>query len=116
MRNRRVIASMLGGLLLGMTGCGVQGKWSLSSVEPSAARRDFKYEVLTLEKDGSFYAEAREGGTKTSSGTYRYEHGVLSLREHDGDEHAYDASVGCCKMKLKQSWQDRQLVAEFEKK
>lgn len=101
--------------LLVSAGCSVQGKWSLSSVEPSAARRDFQYEVLSLEKDGSFYAEAREGGTRTTSGTYRYENGVLSLREHDGEEHAYDADVSADRMNLKQPWQDRQLVAKFER-
>ena len=108
--------SLLGFVLLSVAGCAVQGKWSLSSVEPSAARRDFQYEVLTLENDGSFYAEAREGATKTTSGTYRYENGVLSLREHNGQERAYDAQVTSDQMKLKQPWQDRQLVACFERK
>jgi hypothetical protein len=117
-RMKRVLS---GGALAGLVwlaGCAVDGKWSLTSVEPSAARRDFQYEVLTLEKDGSFYAEAREGTgeTRTTSGTYRYEKGVLALREHDGEEHAYDASVSSDQMKLKRPWQDRQLVARFERK
>lgn len=102
--------------MLVATGCGVQGKWSLASVEPSAARRDFQYEVLTLEGDGSFYAEARDGNTRTTSGTYRYEKGVLSLREHDGEEHAYDAEVNGNTLKLKQTWEDRKLVASFDRK
>jgi hypothetical protein len=102
--------------LLGATGCAVQGKWSLASVEPSAARRDFQYEVLTLENDGSFYAEAREGRTKTTSGTYRFERGVLSLREHDGEEHAYDAQVSADELKLATTWEDRKLVARFDRK
>jgi hypothetical protein len=97
------------------TGCAIEGKWSLAAVEPSAARRDFQYETLTLEDDGSFYAEARERETQTTSGTYRYENGVLALREHDGEEHAYDAELTADKLKLKQPWQDRQLVAKFDR-
>lgn len=103
-------------MLAALTGCSVHGKWSLADVEPSAARRDFQYEVLTLQPDGSFYAEAREGATRTASGTYRYEDGVLSLREHDGEEHAYEAEVGSDRMKLSQTWQDRRLVARFDRK
>jgi hypothetical protein len=109
-------AVLLSILLLGMTGCSIHGKWSLASVEPSAARRDFQYEVLSLEKDGSFYAEAREPVTRTTSGTYRHDDGVLSLREHDGEEHAYQTEVAGECLKLKQPWQDRQLVATFERK
>lgn len=103
-------------LLPALAGCSIHGKWSLASVEPSAARRDFQYEVLTLEKDGSFYAEAREPATKTTSGTYRYDDGVLWLREHDGEEHSYEAEVAGECLKLKQPWKDRQLVARFERK
>jgi hypothetical protein len=113
---RQLLRLSIIGSLLALAGCSVQGKWSLASVEPSAARRDFQYEVLNLEKDGSFYAEAREGATRTTSGTYRYENGVLALREHDGEEHTYNADVSADQMKLKQPWQDRQLVAHFERK
>jgi len=28
-----------------VSGCAVTGKWDLAAVEPTAARRDFKYEV-----------------------------------------------------------------------
>jgi hypothetical protein len=103
-------------VLISTTGCSVQGKWQLETVEPSAARRDFQYEVLTLEKDGSFYAEAREiaKDTRTTSGTYRYEDGVLALREHDGEERTYRAECPSAKrLKLKDTWKDRELVATF---
>lgn len=116
MCSRFVKLACLSAVLVVLTGCSVQGNWSLASVEPSAARRDFEYETLTLQKDGSFYAEGRERGTRTTSGTYRYEKGVLALREHDGEEHAYEADVAPDKMKLKQTWQDRQLVAHFDRK
>ena len=102
-------------LLSAATGC-VCGKWSLSSVEPSAARRDFRYDVLTLEQDGSFYAETRQPEPKTTSGTYRMEQGTLSLSEHDGRQYTYNAEVSGNMLKLKQPWKDRELVASFERK
>ena len=40
-------------------------------------------ESLTLERDGSFYAEAKLPETKTTSGIYRYDAGVLNLKEHE---------------------------------
>lgn len=114
---RLVFMQLAACILLTAAGCSVVGKWELATVDPSAARRDFKYEVLTLEKDGSFYAEGREGATKTTSGTYRYEGGVLALREHDGEEHTYRAECPSAeRMKLKDTWKDRELVAVFERK
>lgn len=102
--------------LMAALGCGVEGKWSLSSVDPSVARKDFPYEVLTLQKDGSFYAESREGGARTASGTYRYEHNVLSFHEKSGALKTYDAKKdGNDKLKLEQPWQDRKLVATFQR-
>jgi hypothetical protein len=107
----------LGGATM-LSGCAVTGKWDLAAVEPTAARRDFKYEVLTLQKDGTFYAEAREPVTMTTSGTYRFEKGVLSLAEHNGARHTYDAQLldGGQRLALKEPWQDRVLVASFERK
>jgi hypothetical protein len=68
------------------------GKWSLASVEPTAAQRDVEFHSLTLQKDGTFYAEAREGaGIESVSGTYYMDNGVLVLTEHDGEVHGYDA-------------------------
>lgn len=114
---RLVLMQLAACVVLAATGCSVVGKWELTAVEPTAARRDFQYEVLTLEKDGSFYAEGREGATKTTSGTYRYEGGVLALREHDGEEHTYRAECASAEqMKLKDTWKDRELVAVFARK
>src|SRR5262245_27454379 len=122
MRRQILMMPVLVCALFVAAGCSVVGKWELASVDPSAARRDFQYETLTLEKDGSFYAESREGaaippGTKTTSGTYRYQDGVLALREHDGEEHTYRAQCPSGdRMKLKDTWKDRELVAVFERK
>lgn len=110
---------MLPAVLLSLTaGCSMVGKWSLTNVEPSAARRDFQYEVLTLEKDGSFYAEAKEPTTRTTSGTYSHKDKMLTLAEHNGDKHTYEAELleSGNKLRLKEIWKDRQLVADFDRK
>jgi hypothetical protein len=100
-----------------LTGCAVTGKWALESVNPTAAQRDFKYEVLTLQKDGTFYAEAREPATESTSGTYRFENGVLSLKEHNGAQHTYEAVLKSNdRLQLKEPWKDRILVADFNRK
>ena len=81
---RRIyLAPMLFGLTL-TTGCSVAGKWSLTTVEPEAARRDFQYASLTLQKDGSFYAESQKEGVRTMSGTYVYKDSTLTLKPHAG--------------------------------
>jgi hypothetical protein len=40
---------------------------------------------------------------------------VLWLREHDGEEHSYEADVSSECLMLKQPWKDRQLVATFDR-
>lgn len=99
-------------------GCGVQGKWSLAGVEPTAATRDFQYHSLTLQKDGTFYAEAGAGPIHTTSGTYSYEEGTLDLVEHNGVRHTYDAKIedGGNKLSLAQFWEGQRLVALMERK
>ncbi len=96
-----------------LTGCGVQGKWSLSQVDPTAARRDFPFEVITLQRDGTFYAEAKNPPGSVS-GTYRYENNTLSLTEHDGTTYTFDATMLTAnRLRLQEPWQDRELKAEF---
>lgn len=112
------IALLVTTALLASTGCSVAGKWSLASVDPSAARRDFPFEVLTLEEDGSFYAEAREAGkTRSTSGTYRYENEVLTLKEHDGEVNTFRAEMpNNNELHLERSWQDRVVIGRMERK
>jgi hypothetical protein len=102
--------------LLVMTGCGINGKWSLSTVSPTAARRDFEFQSLTLQRDGTFYAEALEPGGEigTRSGTYTYKDGTLQLVAHDGESYTYDAKLrGANDLELKRGWDGRTLEAEL---
>ena len=99
-----------------LAGCGVQGKWTLADVEPTAATRDVQYHNLTLQKDGSFYAEAKEASIDSTSGTYTYEDGVLCLKEQDGERHTYDAKlVSATDMRLESFWQGQKLKLKYKR-
>ncbi|HPF37450.1 MAG TPA: lipocalin family protein [Phycisphaerae bacterium] len=107
----------LTGLALMMTGCSLEGKWSLSDVEPTAARRDFEFESLTLQEDGTFYAEARGAtGIETSSGTYIYDDDTLTLTAHSGEQHAYNARfVTATRLELQGFWNGQKVYAKFNR-
>ena len=101
-------------------GCAsMEGKWSLANVDPTAARRDFAFDSITLQNDGTFYAEANEhGDTDSVSGVWKLKDGVLSLREQDGERHTYDAELeaGGKRLKLVRHWDGRRMTAVLQKK
>lgn len=124
--------------LLWLTGCSITGKWSLASIEPEAARRDFEFASLTLQKDGSFYAEshttvvaqaqvqteaggsfhaeAKEPGIRTTSGTYVFRDGTLTLTTHAGVQVPFDAAVeDANRLRLEKFWQGRKVKARFNR-
>lgn len=118
--NRRAQKLTMAALMLGgcfAVGCSMPGKWSLAKVEPTAATRDAEFHSLTLQKDGTFYAEANEpGGIKTTSGTYTYEHGVLDLIAHDGERHTYDATFRSNDdLRLARMWQGRRVELKYDR-
>jgi hypothetical protein len=101
-----------------LSGCSVHGKWSLARVDPDAARRDFEFACLTLQRDGTFYAEAREaGGIDTTSGTYTCQDGLLVLRAHDGETDTYESRLapGGETLELTRHWRDSRVVAYLER-
>lgn len=100
-----------------LTGCSIPGKWTLAKVDPTAATRNAEFHSLTLQKDGSFYAEAKEaGGIKTTSGTYTYKHGVLDLVAHDGERHTYDAKMlNNNDLRLATTWQGKKLKLKYDR-
>ena len=104
------LASMGGGC------ANIHGKWSLANVEPTAARRDFEYTSLTLQKDGTFYGEAQNGSVKSQSGTYSFHDGILDLVAHNGERDTYDAAIRRDKLMLEQFWKGNKVKAEFIRK
>ena len=82
--------------LLAVAGCGVQGKWTLESVEPETARDIVTFAKFTLNKDGTFTAEATEGGeTVAASGTYEFADNKLTFTMEDGRKRTYDTDLKC---------------------
>jgi hypothetical protein len=104
-------------LLVLLAGCSVEGKWTLTEVDPTAARRDFEYESLTLQEDGTFYAESRgPTGIETSSGTYTHENGTLNLESHDGERHTYNTRFLTERhLRLQGFWNGQKVYAKFER-
>lgn len=101
-------------------GCNsVVGQWSLKEVVPTAAQRDVQYRTLTLQKNGTFYAEADEGDIKTVSGTYDYNSKTktITFREHDREQNTYDAQLhdGGNELQLLSFWEGRKMKAIYEK-
>lgn len=134
----RVTAGAIVFMLTLTAGCSVTGKWSMASVEPEAARRDFEFASLSLQKDGTFYAESqvtvvsqtevkspggdsfysetKEGGIRTASGTYTFEDGTLTLAPHGGPPVPYDAVlVDANRLRLEKFWQGRKVKAVFKR-
>jgi hypothetical protein len=103
--------------LLLVTGCSIQGQWELVSVEPQAARRDVAYHAFTLQKDGSYYAEAEDEGIHTTSGTYNYEKGVLDFIPHEGPRRTFDADFeSATRLHLERLWEGRKLELVYERR
>ncbi|MCB9854485.1 MAG: lipocalin family protein [Phycisphaerales bacterium] len=109
---------MMAGFALWLAGCSVEGKWSLADVEPTAARRDFEFESLTLQEDGTFYAESRgPNGVETSSGTYTFGDDTLNLEAHSGERHTYNTKfITAGRLQLQGFWNGRRVYAEFDRK
>ncbi len=115
---RAQVTLLLGSMMLSLSGCtSVVGKWSLSNVDPTAARRDFEYSSLTLQKDGSYYGEVQTPTPKTQSGTYEYRAGVLDLVAQNGERDTYDAKMlGANKLHLEKFWKGQKVKADFVRK
>ncbi len=111
---RRTLLSLvaLGPLL--MAGCAITGKWSLATVEPEAARRDFDFGSLTLQKDGSFYAESQKPGIRTTSGTYTFKDRTLALMPHEGPRLIYNAVLPDANhLRLEKLYDGKKVRTEF---
>ena len=86
-------AVVLHGIVL--AGCTAPGKWSLAEVDPSAFRAQFSPHVLTLQKDGTYYAERPTGGTETGHWEWNgpITGGLLVLGGRSGESESYNASM-----------------------
>lgn len=101
-----------------LAGCGIEGKWALRDVDPTAARRDVPYQSFTFQDDGTYYAEALEadGRVGSQSGVYTYKDGALTLRPHEAAARTFPADLAGDELKIRQPWRDREVKATFERK
>ena len=100
-----------------LTGCSLRGNWSLTEVDPDAARGDFEYSTLKFQKDGTFYAQGKDAmdHSETVSGTYDYNGRTLHLAPRDGADTTYDADLKGNTLYLERFWEDQKLRATFER-
>lgn len=112
---RTSLLALLAGLVV-LTGCGINGKWSLANVEPTAERRDFEFASFTLQKDGTFYAEKVAPRSESVSGTYTYEDRTLTLNEERGPRYTYGADLQGDELELEKYAEGRRVTATFERK
>lgn len=111
---RNWLIACAGCLLL--AGCGVEGKWKLVSIEPESAVPGYRFVSATLEKNGTYEAEAEVGqDVKVSSGTYVYENGQLIFTDSDGQKHAYDAKVGFNTLELTRDFEGVAVTSKMKK-
>lgn len=106
------------GLAAVLCGCTVHGKWNMKEIQPTAAVRDFDFSVITLQEDGTYYAERNDGGIRTTSGTYRFDGRLLVLDEHNGETLTFDASLSGDGRRLvvQKFWRDQKVKAVFARK
>jgi hypothetical protein len=104
-------------LLVGVAGCGISGKWQLANVEPTAARPDFDFQTLTLEKDGTYHGDPVGESESADVGTYRYQNNVLVLTSNDGETRRYDAALKNSgnELQLQKFWMDQKVKADFRR-
>lgn len=116
MRNHTWIVTGLA--LFAMAGCSIEGKWNVTEVTPTAAVRDFDFSVITLQEDGTYYAERNIDGIRTTSGTFRFDGKLLLLNEHNGETLSFDARLSGDgrTIRLEKFWRDQKMKAVLTRK
>ncbi|MCC6312247.1 MAG: hypothetical protein IT345_15225 [Trueperaceae bacterium] len=115
-RFRRPAFVLVCATALGLAAGCVHGRWELVEVDPDAARGDVEFQTITLQDDGSYFAQTNDDGVQPASGTYTYSDGVLDLQEKDGDRHSYEAAVVGEQLHLKRLWEGQKLKMIYERR
>jgi hypothetical protein len=94
---------LLSCVLVVVTGCGIQGRWTLQSITPESEKAHFNLQCMCLMSDGSYMAAAQEEGKSTClKGTYTYDGKTKLLTfKTDSKERAYHADLMCPGSKMK---------------
>lgn len=86
-----------------VTGCADHtGKWVLDTIDPPDARGQYQFANITLNKDGTYWAEREVGGKmEKNTGTYTFENGTLAFKNAAGKTITYDAQMMDMNNKMK---------------
>ncbi len=90
----------LSAVLVALTGCGINGKWTVQSVTPDTAKGQCPIKALCLNEDGTYVACTQAPGSDKcvcGKGTYTYDKGTktLAFKSDDGKEFKYAAHLQC---------------------
>jgi hypothetical protein len=114
-------AALAAAVVLVLSGCGMNGKWTLESIDPESARGHFKLATVELKSDGTYVADSDyDGKTQTSTGKYTYDKETkkLTFTPDQGEARTYDAELVqmCSKMRVKTASEHGDVVAIMKRK
>ncbi len=102
---RNVVKGLfLSAVLVALTGCGVNGKWTMQSVTPESAKAHCPIQAVCLMEDGTYQSCSQMGGKcKMENGTYTYDQGTkaLTFKPAEGKEVKYTAELTACGSQMK---------------
>ncbi|RMF77416.1 MAG: hypothetical protein D6744_11380 [Planctomycetota bacterium] len=116
---KRAFALLAAVAIWGATGCGINGTWTLQSVEPEEARGQFKLAEVTFNADGTYSAVADYADEEAkSAGTYTFKAGKLVLHTDHGTTREYDAELcaPCNTLKVSTVEHDQTVTATMTRK
>ena len=71
-------------------GCDITGTWKTVKIEPPDAPEQAPFQMVTFAQDGQYSATHQYGNeVRTSTGTYTWSLGKLTIAPHDGDPREY---------------------------
>jgi hypothetical protein len=91
-------------VVLVMTGCGVNAKWTLKSITPESAREHFDLQMICLMNDGHYMMRSEmKGAIEQKTGTYEFDRKAekLTFKGDDGVTREYGAKLLCPGSELK---------------
>ncbi len=97
-------AMLLACVLVAVSGCGINGCWTLESIKPETAKANFEYTTICLSKSGDYCAAVKtDDEVKRLTGTYKFDRAAqtLSFSTEGGPERVYKAQLMCPGSKLK---------------
>ncbi len=82
-------------------GCSITGTWKTVKVEPDDAVGRVPFQMVTFAEDGQYSATHQYGNeVRTSTGTYTWAWGKLTIKPHDQEARQYPGSYNAVTKQL----------------